>query len=73
MATDCPAKGLTGAAATLQLHARTISVWRHRIYKGPLFRRIVWWLLDRVFVGLRIRLRVFVRFARFWCTLLSHT
>ena len=56
----------------MQLHARTIFVWGHRVYEGPLIRRIVWLLLDRVFVGLRIRLRMLVRFARFWRTLFFH-
>jgi hypothetical protein len=65
-------KGLTVAAMTLRLRARTISFWRHRVYEGPLIRRVVWWLLNRVFVGLRIRLRVFVRLSRAWRTLLSH-
>jgi hypothetical protein len=60
----CP--GIAARQTLLQLHARTISVRKYWVYQGPSIRRIVWWLLNRIFVWLRIRLWVFVRFGRFW-------
>jgi hypothetical protein len=60
----CP--GIAARQTPSQLHARTISVRRYWVYQRPLIRRIVWRLLNRIFVWLRIRLRVFVRFGGFW-------